>query len=73
MPFRNQILKVPYEVDVPHPKEPGFRMIVDNPDVQKLRDGTFRPPEGWRALSVITYSNGYILLLEQEILDHPYR
>lgn len=73
MAFRNQVLKIPYHVQIPHPNRPGFGMDIENPEVEKLKDGTYRPPDGWRALALSTYDHGYLLLLEQEILEHPYR
>lgn len=44
-----------------------------NPERQKLRTGEYEPPPGWRIVSHQFFDDGISLLLEQEIVEQPYR
>lgn len=54
-----------------HPATINYRK--PHPDRVKLFNGEYEPPLGWRIVSHQFDSDGVSLLLEQEILEEPYR
>lgn len=53
--------------------DPTTTLQNENPEIQRLRDGTWEPPPGWRVKGMQEFTYSLCFLLEREAQEHPYR